>query len=229
MRVNIEGIEHPLVLSADRPFVLEIENCTLFARVAESLCSGFGEEAKEPYTVWDDEGKELRAGTAFLAVPSPLSIPWDDRALAGALCARFEDIAFEEDSCREGFEKSFAELKDLVSLVSFKMNGDYGFALEWDVPKLLKAFRFGVDVDDAGPLIDKLISLVSLASDVQLDRPLLFVNLKAYLTESELDSLYDQAFFSRICLLLIERGHQEHIVGRERKLLIDQDFVEESW
>ncbi|WP_058986737.1 type II-A CRISPR-associated protein Csn2 [Hugonella massiliensis] len=229
MRVNIEGVEHALALSPDRPFVLEIENPTLFSRVAESLCSGLGEEAKEPYTIWDDAGKEIRAANAFLSVPSPLMIPWDDRCLAGALFSRFENIAFEEDGCRQDFERGFAELKNLVTLVAFKMNGDYSFALEWDVPKLLKTFRFGVDVDDAGPLIDKLILLISLASDVRLDRPLLFVNLTAYLTESELESLYDQAFFSRICLLLVERGHREHILGREKKLLIDQDFVEESW
>lgn len=225
MRICFSGFEEPIELRASVVSVLEINNRVLFARVCESLRSGEGSYAIEPYSLWIGE-EELKPTGCFLYVGDPLNLPWDDRLLAGALASRMEALAAEDEVVRRGLEEAFAALSEKVISLALQLDSDYSFGVDWELKRYLKSFGFGLDVASDEPLIDKLIKFLHLAKDTGLKKPLIFVNLKLFLSESELELLYEQAIFSGLSILLVENVFDSKIWENERKYTIDQDFLE---
>lgn len=226
MKICFAGIEHALEIDARYASVLQVASPVLFARICQSVLSGKGEDALEPYTLWDDEDEAMNAATAFLPIVNPFSLPWKHKKLFGNLYAKAVGLAHEDDELREQIESMGLELKEVVSRLGFQMNGDYAFELEWDLSTFLKAFGFNIEVSDTASLLDSLICFMEYAVDVGFNDVLLFVNLHTFLTKDELESLYKHVFFLGIKVLMLERGASRAVCWRERKLLIDQGFLE---
>ena len=228
MKLCFSGFGSPLLVDDAAVSVLEVQNRALFARVCGSLVSGLGVDAVEPYSLWGDDDVEMKAGAQFLVVASPLELPWDDKALSGGLAARFEHMAFEDEGVRHDIEDAFALLRSRLSQVALGFDSDYAFGVDWELKRYLRTYGFGVELADDEPLIDKLIKFLMLAKDASLKKALLFVNLKLFLAETELERFFEQAFFSRLSVLLIENTCDGSCHSRERKYTIDQDLLE-SW
>ena len=191
-----------------------------------SLLSEAGGDAVEPYSFWDEGGAELKPRGQLLCVGDPLNLPWDDRALSGALAGRFEGLLFEDEAVRREVEDAFAELASKVAQLALQLDSDYAFGVDWELKRYLKSYGFGVDVALDEPLIDKLIKFLLLAKDVSLEKVVTFVNLKLFLSENELERLYEQVFFSNLSVLLLENAPDPVSREEERKYIIDQDFLE---
>ena len=228
MRICFSGFGSPMCVAAAAVSVLEVQNRTLFARVCESLVSGLGVDAIEPYSLWDDAGVEMKTDSRFLLICSPLELPWDDKALSGGLASQFERIVFEDEGVRRDIEDLFELFQSRLSQAALELNSNYAFGVNWELKRYLRTFGFGVELADGEPLIDKLIKFLMLAKDASLKKVLVFINLKLFLTEKELDLFLEQAFFSRLSIILIENvlDHSCHL--HERKYAVDQDLLE-SW
>lgn len=228
MRVSFSGFEQSLDISPAYITVLEIENRSLFARTCQSLLSGQGEGALEPYSLWSPEDNRLKASDAFIPIVNPFALPWNDRTIVGNLYRRYEAMFFEDDEIRQGLESLERDLQSRILSIGFQLGSEYEFALEWDLQKHLKMLGFGVAHSAEDRLLDNLIKFLSLLSDISFSRVVLFVNLKTFLSENDIIVLYEQVFFSGIQLLLLENYHDITKYGRERKLYVDQRFLEHA-
>jgi len=227
MKVCFSGLSEPLLVDDAAVSVLEVHNKALFARMCEALISGLGVDAIEPYSLWVDD-LEVGAVSRFLVVGSPLQLPWDDKGLVSGLAARFEQEVLVDEESRHALEESRALLQSRLSQVALGLESDYAFSVDWELKRYLRTFGFGVDIADGEPLIDKLIKFLRLVKDAAPKKALLFVNLKLFLTKSELDMFFEQVFFLRLHVLLIENVRDDSYEAHERKYVIDQDLIE-SW
>ena len=64
--------------------------------------------------------------------------------------------------------------------------------------KYLKAFDFCVEVDPADELLDNLTKFLKFASDAAFRKQLVFVNLKNFLVEKEIQEFLSTSSFFRI-------------------------------
>ena len=55
MRLVFSGLESPVEVTPGRCSTIEVENQTLFTRIAQSLLSGEGRYATEPFSIWEGE------------------------------------------------------------------------------------------------------------------------------------------------------------------------------
>lgn len=228
MNICFSGLQLPIPVDDAAVTVLEVHNKAFFARICQSLASQRGSDAIEPHTFWDEAGKEWKASNCLLVVDTPLDLPWDDRALAGGLANRMAELTHEDADVRQGVEDAFALLQSRLRQVAIMLDSEYAFEVDWELKKYLRTYGFGVELDEDEPLIDKLIKFLMLAKDASLDKAIAFVNLKLFLTKNELEQFYEQAFFAELRLLLVENVEDAITYKRERKLVIDQDFIE-SW
>ena len=182
MKVCFSGFAAPMLVDDAAVSVLEVQNRALFARVCGSLVSGLGADAIEPYSIWDDCDAEMKSGSQFLVITSPLELPWDDKSLSGGLAARFERMAFEDEGVRHDIEDAFALLQSRLLQIALGFDSEYAFGVNWELKRYLRTYGFGVELADDEPLIDKLIKFLMLAKDVSTKKMLLFVNLKTFLT-----------------------------------------------
>lgn len=226
MILRFSGLEHPIRITAGRPAVVEVSNKILFSRMCISLHSELGEEAPEPFSIWSDEGKELNPAKCCLMIESPIILPWADRKLIGNLQSCFEQMMLENETSRLDIEQTAKQLEYSVERLGFQVEGDYSFALEWDLRQFLKAFRFGPEYDLSDPLIDNLIKFLDFTADVMAGQLLVFFNLKNFLGIKDLERFYERVFFREMPVLLMESTRDPNEYEPEIKLAIDQDFLE---
>lgn len=228
MNVCFTGLQAPLVVDDQAVSVLEVHNRALFARLSSALISGAGVDAVESYTLWGSDGEELKPSGQFLVVTCPLELPWGDKVLSGGLASHVERLMCEDERVRRDVEDAFALLRSRVCQLALSLESEYTFDVDWELKRYLRTYGFGVELVDDEPLLDKLIKFLTLAKDASLNKVILFVNLKPFLTENELEQFYEQAFFSKLRVLLVENACDTLWYERERKYVIDQDFLE-SW
>ena len=185
-----------------------------------------GEDALEPYAVWDDEDKQIRPSNALMVISDPLNLPWGHRSLSGKLYEKVERLILEDDELREKIETINHEIEQGVSMCALQMNSDYSFGIEWALNKYLKAFNFGVENTPDDSLFDKLIRFLSLAADVSFKESLIFINVRKFLTKNEMDDLVKQTIFLNLSCLFVENSLGFDAYSTNEKICIDQDFLE---
>lgn len=225
MRLVFSGLENPLKLTAGETSVLQVENSALFARIVSSLQTGLGHQAMEPYSLWEDDG-EVKPGNALMVVPDALNLPWDDRAFMTTITKRVEREFLEDEDLRMQVEEAERAIKMRLSRLNLGFNADLGFGLEWDLKRYLKFLGFGAAPQEDRSFLDNLLNFLSFALDAGCRKTIVFVNLKTFLTENELQMLYDHVFFLKLSLLLLENKIDTMSYRHDNKLAVDLQFLE---
>lgn len=226
MKIQFSGLETPILVDSSAVTVLEIENRQLFTKVCQSLAFEQGTDGGEPYTLWDAEGKEIRVREVFLAVPNPLYLPWDARAVTSKLFDIVSNSILNNDTARNTFDNLGAQIHSFANAAELQMNANYSFTVDWSLPRLLRSFGFSADIESCETLLDQLILFMDFVTDMALKRSLLFMNLKLFLSDDEVNQLFEHIFFQQIPVLDIENIHIEQKFKHERKIWVDQDFIE---
>lgn len=225
MKLVFSGLENAVELEAGTASVLQVENQGLFARLVRSIASAGGRYALEPYSLWDEDC-EIKPKDAFLVITDPINLPWDDKTFLAAITKKIEREFIEDEDLRREVEASENLIRDRLASLNLAMNADFTFGLEWDLKRYLKFAGFGVALQDESSYLDNLLNFLSFALDAGCKKSLVFVNLKTFLTKNELKTFYEQVFFSKISVLLLENKKDTISYGHERKLTVDLQFLE---
>lgn len=226
MKLSFAGFDHAIELPNRGVTVLQIENIALYTRICQSLLSGKGEQSLESYSVWDDDGSELNPSRWVIPVENVFDLPWKHKRFLGSLHDKLDLLLLEDEDLRGELQDLSSRIESAVFTLSSQLNSDCSFGVEWNMRDHLKTFSFGVDLLDATSLFDNLMSFIDLAADIVVDEVILFINLKTFLTKNELVQLYERAFFLGIRILLLENRDAEIYSDYEKKIVVDQHFIE---
>lgn len=225
MRLVFSGLESPVEVTPGRCSTIEVENQTLFTRIAQSLLSGEGRYATEPFSIWEGED-ELRPKDTLLVIDNPLSLPWDDRVFMGSIVKRIEREYLEDEDLRRAVEELQRSIATRLMSLGLGMNTDLGFSLEWDLKRYLKFMGFGVSYQGSKSFLDNLLNFLSLALDSGDKRVIAFVNLKTFLSKNDFETFLEQLSFLKTKVLLLENKQDVNQYEYEQKRAIDLDFIE---
>ncbi len=226
MRISFAGMDTPVDVCEKGATVLCVMNEGLFARMCESLLSLEGEEAVEPYSVWSADGCEVNPANALLVIANPFDLPWKHRSMVNGLYAVLgKSLSFDE-GLRCEMQSAWTAFESSLHKLGFQLNGDYRFGVEWNLESCLKAFSYEADVPGAASLLENLISFVDFGADIGIDKVLVFVNLKTFLTKNEMAALNDRLVFHGIAALFLEGSSSRLDREVEKEYVVDRDFVE---
>ena len=204
---------------------LQIEDHHVFARVVESLASEKGLEAVEPYALWDEAGKKVNPKKALLLLNSLPAVPYDDKALLAKLYAYMRMQLENAPDANEGVSQLAYGILDALEAKALELWGTYSFGEDWSVEAFLKAFAFTPAINGDAMLLDRAIALFGLCADIGFQSPMVMVNAKSFFDAKELETLFQQAVFFGVRLLLLESHKDEMHYDIEQKVIIDQDFL----
>ncbi len=226
MKIVFSGFESPIEVSDEYIRTIEIENKTLFTRLCTALLSCKGGLAAEPYSLWDDDECEIVPSSAFLTVSDPLSLPWDSKDLGGVLFERMSALALENEEARSQIERLDNEMNSRLLDLTHQINGDYTFGVEWNLQRYLKAFCFSVSRPEGATFLETLNMFIDFSADMSLQKALLFINLKEFLSSVEFKLFLERVYFHKLSVVLLESTLDGVNYPLERKTLIDRDFLE---
>lgn len=219
-------LEEPFSICEGAPAVLEVLNPVLFSRCCESLYTLKGDEAQEPYSLWDDEGQELKPSDELLVLVSPLILPWENRELTAGLYRLVQSRLYEDFEIRGDLERLAREVNGAISRFELEVEGSYEFGVEWDVLRYLKAFSYKPAIDDAKTLLEKLIAFFETSADICLNKAFVLIDFKKYFSREEVSRLYESIVFLKRKVLLLESTHDRDYYEWEIKRCVDQHFLE---
>ena len=226
MKISFSGFDSPILVTRPNVSTLEIQNRVLFSRVCEALISETGEDAVEPYTFWDDSGVEVKPKGQILPICDPFHLPWDDRAISNGLLVRMENLLYEDEDYRSIAEKDFRQLNIRFAALALQLRSEYTFDIDWDPKRYLKCFGFKADMASCEMLLDKIIMFLTMLEDISFEKIIMFVNLKIFLSNNELERFLEYVFFSNLRVLMLENVPDSAKYSNEVKYAIDQDFLE---
>lgn len=180
MKLIFAGADRPIGIARGYVSTVEVENPCLFARICRSLVANGEEGVFEQFSLWDKAGNELAPSRVLFAVPDPLHLPWDCTELSNKLLGIMETLLYEDEEARRIFEDYGSQLRGFSQRLTHQVECDYRFNVEWDMRRYLKSFGFSADRGDGLPYIDMLNMFLDFVSDVQLEKVLVFVNLKTF-------------------------------------------------
>ena len=226
MKIAFDGMENQIEIFPGSITTWEIENRTLFTRICQSLRSENGADAKESFSVWSDNNEEVVPSSAFINIGDPLELPWDNAAFSRGTADLIERLLLDDVETRERIETLNDQIQRLIEMLTFQIEGQYGFEKPWNLKQYNKAFAFSVQRDDDATYLENLITFLDFVSDISLDRVLVFVNLKIFLDQNDLEKVFDRVFFLGLQVLLLENSIDTVSHTHERKYTIDQHFLE---
>ena len=85
---------------------------------------------------------------------------------------------------------------------------------------------FKLSINSKDEIIEKLLLLIDIEKIFHINKLLIFVNLKQYLTKEELKELYKYSIYNNVKILLIDSECYGTCNEFEKKLIIDENLEE---
>ncbi len=223
MIIKFLHLENGIEIVSDKITTLEINNKSLFTSICESVISDKGEESAVPYKLYED-GKESKL--LFNVLASLPTVPINNKKL---LEKAYKDFSNNLELDTEAFNEINIIANNLIKRIkefSLKQYCTYDFEEEWDIKAFLKICKYQVNIDECESLLEKLQEYIKFLADVNFNDVLVFINLKIFLNENELNDLFETLIFYDIKTLLLENVVDSSSYNNEIKYRCDLDLCE---
>ncbi|MCH5265520.1 MAG: type II-A CRISPR-associated protein Csn2 [Lachnospiraceae bacterium] len=214
-------LEKNIVFEENKINVLVIEQADFFSKsIRELLRQIQGEQGD---FVLSEAGKGLGLKKCAEMIINPFSMDFSQKKLLSALYKEAEKAALDE--------QLFVSTKEVQGMIARYLQRlcdeliyPACFDEEISIPNLLKYGNFRIEME-FDSMLESVVEYMKLAVNLLHTKLFIFVNMKTYLGEEELEAFYQMIKNEKFNVLLIERG----IAGRredEDICLVDKDLCE---
>lgn len=198
---------------------LVIENSKLFAEFVLDFCRQT--EGKEGKWILSKSAELLKISQACSVIVNPFALSVNQKKLLNAL---YEQINKETTSTELLLEwnQLYPVMVNTLDKIIGNMEYHLTYNTELEIKDFLKLMNLRFE-ESAENLLESLIDYITLTHEVLKTRLFVLVNIKSYLDETELSYLFEQIFYKKISILLIENHMSEQNFSYENVTIIDKD------
>lgn len=202
--------------------LLVVENPTEFCGMVQELISD--DLTEEQRFVLSENNVPIKRKDHLLCVVNPLSITLNERRLLGKLGEILKKEILSSELLLEN-NQIIVSLEKYALHIIQNMDWELTYTDKIDVQSLLKFV--GIQFEDhQNSLIEKMVDYIRVTHDMLGVDCFVFVHLLSYLTEYEMEKLYEYAWYYKINLLLLESRQPESIESFKEIVIIDKDACE---
>lgn len=222
MNVKINYLDNILPITEDMVTSIEIENKGCFYRTISNFIKMSNGEMIEDIYIFDNETEEVKIFNKLLIISDYFNLD----SLLKKYVAHLQKLIIEntEETTINDlailYKKIIEKIKQTFKNIDFQISFNDEFSLE----QLLKIIKPKVDIYDT--FIKNLYLIIDLENAFKLNKLLVFVNLKQYLSKEELLEFYKYCLYNKINVLLIDNSTHETTIEHERKLIVDNELDE---
>lgn len=218
MKLLFPEYQLELLLSEDKITVLTVENVKAYTECLWELWKQTkGQEGK---AILFDGEKSLPIAKETEYVINPFEIDCNDKKILTKLYTEIREQVDEQMALET------VEMNRNIILYLEKVTHQVPYLLEYDIEfdlvPLLKMNN--VRIQNFGEsLLEKLIEYIKVVHRICHIDIFIFVNLKQYLTCEELKQLYEEVFYEKIMVVILESVLTRHL-DSEKHWILDQDL-----
>ena len=207
----------PIDMNENEALVFVIENNAFFREFIDDISSQISGE--DGHTVISENYSPIDMKSVFL-ISDYFNIDLNDRTTAGRINSNLIDISENEifDKTNQFKEYAFNYFSDLISRADFDLSFD-----DLNFSAILKCLKIHINESDL--FLEKIIDVIKIHSLIFGAKLIVFVNLKTFLSPSELGEVYKFCGYNKISVMLIENTQRERLEN-EKVVIIDDDLCE---
>lgn len=213
MKINFPLLDAAIELQETT--ILTLEDTQVFAQVVQLLYQ-YHEESK--LRIFNEQQKSLKA-TELMLVTDVLGFEVNSAATLKLIYGDLENQLNEKPEVKLKIEELSGKITELISYELLEHELD----LEEDEITILELFKaLGIKIETTSDTIyEKLMEIVQVFRYLSKKKLLVFVNVCAYLTQTELDELRNYIALSNVTVLFIEPRKVTSILPQ---YVLDQDY-----
>ncbi len=218
MKLIHTGFNLEMELMENHISVLSIENRKVYTEVLKDLW--YQTQGQEGQFILSEKDKQLKISKEMECIFNPFSLNCNDRKILNKL---YQEMKEQADSyCQQETIFLNTEINRFLDALLMRMPYALDHNADFDVCGLLKLYA--VEFQSQGEtLLQRITEYLCAMSKIGGIDNYIFVGLKQYLTEEELENLYEFVFYEKINLILVEAVHSPAISG-EKGWIIDRDL-----
>lgn len=206
-------------LSEEKILTLVFENQHLFYDIVSDISMQLEGERGNFVLSEDYQPLDLRKHIELVTQFVPFSI--NQKELINKLYSDLKNKATDAQLYQQT-----SELYGEISRYLYVLTEEYGSELTFDTPDdisgLLKSFNVRF-YDDDKSLAEKVLEYAIAVNELKGDRILVFVNMRSYLTDTQMESLFKNFILRKISVICIENKEYSKLQNEER-IIVDEDM-----
>lgn len=221
MRMKVDFFDNEIVFDECLINVLEIENKVYFYRFVKCLNeivnNGFSEEV-----IFFESDKEINVNGKIKLVVDYFNFGFDSKKYEKDISKFVNEHIDEED--KNNLVNQYSKLVKVYNKILNNVDLPLTVESEISIDNVTKLVKIGINCKNC--LLDNLFLMIDLERNLKTNNILFFVNLKQYLTLSEMVELYKYAVYNQVRILLVDSQAYGCTMDYEKKLIIDENLDE---
>lgn len=219
--MKVDFFDNEIVFDECLINVLEIENKVYFYRFVKCLNeivnNGFSEEV-----IFFEGDKEINVNGKIKLVVDYFNFGFDSKKYEKDIGKFVNEHIDEEDKNNlvNQYSKIVKIYNKLLNSIDLPLTVENEISVD-NVTKLVK-----IDINCKNNVLENLFLMIDLERTLKTNNILFFVNLKQYLTVSEMIELYKYAIYNQVRVLLVDSQAYGCTMDYEKKLIIDENLDE---
>ena len=226
MIMKIFSLENDMIFTEEYINVLQIQDKKLFTNVLNNLNDNINniEDTKERIIILDND-TEIKIEKEVLMIIDVFNIDFNQKKIQNALYNKIEKIYKQEFERMSEFQNVFQKLQLNVLDVFNEFPFEFNYKESIGIQEYLKLLGIKIS-NNKEKIIDTIFSLIDVVEYLSIAKLLIFVNIKLYLGNDEIQEVYKYAMYKKVNILLIETGEEKEPLENEKILYIDSDYDE---
>lgn len=221
MKLRFNYLESDIDLEKCCINVIEVENKSYFYRMVNGLnLLSLGEPIEE-INFYDDLGECYIAGKINI-VTDYFDFDFNEKKYSSNLVKIINKEITEIDE--NALSNIYKKMQSLYNKVLINIDLPLSSKQEFTTDTIFKMLKISIDKKEK--LLENLLLLLDLEKNFNIDKLVVFVNLKQYLSKEDLIEVYKYSIYNNVTILLIDSQTYGPTISYERKLIIDETLDE---
>ncbi len=222
MIINVEYLENNIMINDNKIMCLEIENKNYFYRIVKGFCDISNGIISDQINISDYNNKELNLNGRLAVIIDYFNQDFNSKKILNNLYKTLTECFDEQDKIRIG--NYYNKIKNIIS----SSLSDYSLPLiineDFEIENIYKLLK--IEIEKKENLLDNLLLTIDIENSFKINNLLVFINLKQYLNENELEELYKYCIYNSVKVILIDSQCYGVANKFEKKLIIDGNLEE---
>ena len=218
MKMVHTGYDLTMEMNENQIIVLSIENRKAYSEILQDMWNQI--QGGEGHFILSDKEKQLKISKEVECIFNPFSLDCNDRKILNKL---YQELKEQSDSFQ--LEKAMVlntSINRFLDGLLMQMPYALKYNPDFDLSGLLKLYD--LEVESSGEtVLERIVEYLRVMTNICGIVNYVFVGLKQYLSEPELEKLYEFVFYEKINLIIIE-AIQTPLLSGEKGWIIDKDL-----
>ena len=222
MKLCIKYLDNNLVLNTSEVCALEIENKRYFYRVVNDLYMASNENISDDIVLLDKNDKEINISNKLKIFLNFFDFGLTDKKYTNDISKYIANNITDENKelLAKQYNKIISIYKKILNDIDLPLIIDSEISIE-NITKIMK-----ININSSKDLLSNLFILIDLENLFHTKNILVFINLKQYLTNEEIEELYKYSIYNEVQIILIDSQSYGTSLSQEKKLIIDENLDE---